>query len=321
MFEKIRKNLVISIAAGALVFLLLSVYADFNNVYKSLLNFNWYYIPFLFLFSFSNYFFRFLKWHYYLNLLKIKISLRESFYVFMAGLMMSLTPGKLGEVLKCYLIKERTGNPVSRTAPIILAERITDFLSLVIISIIGAYIYGYGKEFIIIIGIIFIELAVILGNRNLLLPLVKSVSKIKIFAKYMSKLLQAYESTNNLLTFKPLLKMTLLSLPAWLFECYAMYLILNFYGENISVMLASFIYSFSTIAGSVTMLPAGLGVTEGSLTFLLVLFGVNKGIAVGTTFIIRIVTLWFAIFTGIIFAFLYQKEFGKIKFDEIKKEK
>ena len=63
------------------------------------------------------------------------------------------------------------------------------------------------------------------------------------------------------------------------------------------------------------MLPAGLGVTEGSLTFLLVEGGVAKNIAVAATFIIRVVTLWFALFVGIVSITLYQKRFGQITMD------
>jgi uncharacterized membrane protein YbhN (UPF0104 family) len=64
------------------------------------------------------------------------------------------------------------------------------------------------------------------------------------------------------------------------------------------------------------MLPAGLGVTEGSLTFLLVSGGVASSVAVASTFIIRTVTLWFALLVGIISLYFYQKEFGKINFEK-----
>jgi len=60
-------------------------------------------------------------------------------------------------------------------------------------------------------------------------------------------------------------------------------------------------------------LPGGLGLTEGSLTFLLVQKGVSADIAVATTFIVRVVTLWFAVLVGIVSLSFYQKRFGKIK--------
>jgi uncharacterized protein (TIRG00374 family) len=237
----------------------------------------------------------------------------------MSGLTMSLTPGKVGEVLKCYLVKERTGIPMAQTAPVVLAERITDFLSLVFIAIIGAYLFGYGELLVIGTGVFFIAFAIVLGQKQLLLGLIKYLEKFNFFKKYSLKIVDAYASTYELLKIKTLIKMTFLSIPAWLFECFSLYLILYFYGENTSVILSSFIYSFSTIAGSITMLPAGLGVTEGSLTFLMINFGIGKGEAVGATFIVRIVTLWFAIFVGLVFVTIYQKKYGKIKLEDIDK--
>jgi uncharacterized protein (TIRG00374 family) len=65
------------------------------------------------------------------------------------------------------------------------------------------------------------------------------------------------------------------------------------------------------------MLPGGLGITEGSLTYLLVQKDVPMDISVATTFIIRVVTLWFAVLVGIISLSFYQKRFGKIKIESI----
>jgi uncharacterized protein (TIRG00374 family) len=65
------------------------------------------------------------------------------------------------------------------------------------------------------------------------------------------------------------------------------------------------------------MLPGGLGLTEGSLTFLLVEKNVPVDVSVATTFIVRVVTLWFAVLVGIVSLSFYQKRFGKIKEDSI----
>lgn len=61
------------------------------------------------------------------------------------------------------------------------------------------------------------------------------------------------------------------------------------------------------------MLPGGLGFTEGSLTILLVQKKVPMDISVATTFIVRVVTLWFAVLVGIVSLSLYQKRYGKLQ--------
>ena len=63
------------------------------------------------------------------------------------------------------------------------------------------------------------------------------------------------------------------------------------------------------------MLPGGIGVTEGSLTFMLVEKGFSKSNAFASTFIVRAVTLWFAVLIGAISILFYKKRFGNILID------
>jgi uncharacterized protein (TIRG00374 family) len=109
--------------------------------------------------------------------------------------------------------------------------------------------------------------------------------------------------------------MTLLSVISWGFECLGYYLILTNFDAGINILWAFFNYSFSTIVGALSMLPGGIGVTEGSLTFMLVEKGFSKSNAFASTFIVRVVTLWFAVFIGAVSLLFYQKRFGKISID------
>ncbi len=95
----------------------------------------------------------------------------------MSGLIMSITPGKVGELLKSYLVKEVTNEPISKTAPIIFAERITDFVSLLIIAIVGAYIFDYGGEITIGVALFFLVIIVIISNKRLALPIINLFEK------------------------------------------------------------------------------------------------------------------------------------------------
>ena len=66
------------------------------------------------------------------------------------------------------------------------------------------------------------------------------------------------------------------------------------------------------------MLPGGIGVTEGSLTLMLINQGLSNNDAIAATFIVRVVTLWFAVLVGIISVFVYQKRFGDITIETSK---
>ena len=235
----------------------------------------------------------------------------------MSGLIMSITPGKVGELMKSYLVKQIKNIPVSKTAPIIFAERITDSTSLLIFAIVGAYSFSYGTDIVILISLFLVLLLLIISNKKIALPLLKLLEKNNFLSKHLEKIHNAYESSYQLLRPLPLFYMTLVSLISWSFECLSYYLILIIFKMDIGFLWSSFSYAFATIVGAVSMLPGGLGVTEGSLTFLGIHKGFPKEIAVASTFIVRVVTLWFAVLVGIIGVSFYQNRFGKISIESI----
>jgi uncharacterized protein (TIRG00374 family) len=312
VLQNIRNRIFLSIAIAAFIYLVFMIYVDFEKVIISFKNFNWFLLPALLLLSLGNYLSRFLKWEYYLRIIDVKLHKLDSFSIFMSGLIMSVTPGKMGELLKSYLVKQVNGTSISKTAPIVLAERATDFLSLTLIALAGAYVFNYGKNIVILIGVIILSGLIILLNKKLFNKILSFISKISFVARHTLKISTAYESSSKLLSIKPLSLMTLLSIVSWGFECFGYFLILKNFEVQIDVLWAFFSYSFATIVGAISMLPGGLGVTEGSLTLMLVQKGLPQPDAFASTFIVRAVTLWFAVLVGAFSVLLYQKRFGKI---------
>ncbi len=323
MFNIYKKKILISIAVGALVYLAFSIYADFDKLIGAFIRFNWLWLPFILALSFMNYIFRFFKWHYYLYILGIRLNYKTSFLIFLSAFTMSVTPGKMGEVLKSYLMKEKNGTPISKSAPIVLAERLTDFVSIVLLCLFGSFVYNYAQILIIIIGLIFIFMILLLSLRNVSLKIINSFEKISFFKKHIQKIQTAYDSVFEMLKIKPLVIATIISLISWFFECIGFYIVINIFskpiGLEISLLTATFIYAFSTLIGAVAMLPGGVGMTEASLTGLLVLSNIPKDISVASTIIIRLSTLWFAVFVGIVAIFIYQRITNK-KIENIKIE-
>lgn len=231
--------------------------------------------------------------------------------IFMSTFVMSVTPGKMGELLKSYLVREENGTPVSRSAPIIIAERLTDFISVVLLCIAGAFVFDYGKNIVLGVGIFFVSCVILISSRKLSLKIISFLEKLKIFHKVGEKFHEAYESIYTLVKIKPLLIAVSMSIVAWFLECLGLFIILKVYSSfthiDVSIMSAVFIYGFSTIIGSIAMLPGGLGLTEASLTGLMVFLKIPKDVSVASTFIIRIATLWFSVVVGIISVYFYQR--------------
>ena len=296
---------------GAVVFLGLSIYANFEELIEAFAIYNWILFPVILILSLCNYMFRFFRWEYYTKILDIKVERKMSFLIFLSSFIMSVTPGKIGEVFKSYLLKEQIGTPVSKSAPIVFAERITDFLSLVMLSIAGALVFGYGTEIIISFGAAFVIMVFIISNKKLSYAIIGLLEKFKFIARVSHKLHTAYDSIYQMVRFKELIITIILSIFAWSFECFSFYLVINGFGLgetlHIDLLIATFVYGFATIAGAATMLPGGLGATDASITGLLVLLTLPKSVAVASTLIIRAATLWFAVVVGIVAVMFYQK--------------
>ena len=235
----------------------------------------------------------------------------RSFLIFLSSFVMSVTPGKLGEILKSYLLKEENGTEVSKSMPIVFAERLTDFISIVLLSIIGAFVFNYGQAVIIIIGTFFISVTLLLGFKTPCHALINFLCKIKFIGKHKEKLLTAYDSIYIMVKPKPLIITVLISMAAWFFECIGLYIVLEVFaastGIQVNLLVATFIYGFSTLIGAIAMLPGGLGATEASMTGLLVYLKIPSNVSAASTIIIRVATLWFAVLVGAIAVFVYEK--------------
>lgn len=319
--KNLKLKIIIAIIVAAIIYLAFSLYVNIDKLIEAFSLFNWMWLPLILFLSYLNYHIRFERWHYYLKILNIEIPRNYSFIIFFAGMVMSITPGKFGEVLKSYLMKEYKGFSIHSTAPIILVERLVDFIALLIVAMIGALIFHIGTKIVLITLIFFLAILVLLSWQSLAVKIVQSLEKISFFRKISHKILTAYNNSYALLKPFPLFSMLLVTIVAWGFEGLGLYIILYVFDTPATFFWSIFIYSFSTIVGAITLLPGGVGGTEGSLTFLLTRTNIPLNIAFVSTFLIRVCTLWFAIVLGIIGLVYFQKIVLKKKTFEIEENK
>jgi uncharacterized protein (TIRG00374 family) len=87
----------------------------------------------------------------------------------------------------------------------------------------------------------------------------------------------------------------------WIGEGTAMYVLFNALGaEAIALHEAILIHAAATLFGAVTFLPGGLGGHEAASVGLSILYGATQAQGVVATVLIRLLTLWFAVYIGVI---------------------
>jgi glycosyltransferase 2 family protein len=295
-----KKKIALAVFAGILLYFAIIVSQE-KEIVPTLLNFNWKYAPIIISLTFANYFFRFVKWHFYLRELEIKIPVKSSALIFLSGLSMSITPAKIGETFKAYLLKEKHGTEATKTLPVVAAERITDIAGLAVLALIGSLFFSYGTGIIAILLVAFLAFSALVWTKNI--NIANIVSKIPLISKYSVMLDKSYGNFSKIFSPKNLAITTGLSILSWMFECLAFFTVLTSFGLQAPVLFTIFAFSFTTILGAISMIPGGLGVTEFSLIGLLIAFGIAGSGAAAATILIRIFTLWLGVAVGLI-AFL-----------------
>lgn len=313
--SKLRGRLLFSLVLGALVFVGLSFYADFSAVLAGLGSFKWQYLPVVLGLTFVNYLLRFVKWQFYLRTIGVEdFPWRDSALTYFAGLGMVVTPGKVGEWLKCYLLRELHGTPFSRSAPIIIAERLTDSLGLVILGAAGLVVFGDAWPAFVVVVLGGALLFFVVRHQALAYWLLHRLERLPVVSRVAHPAEDFYASSYALLSPLALASMTLLSVISWGFEVLAFYVVLLGLGLDPSADLllkASFIMPAATLASALLLTPGGLGVAEGGITGLSqVLLNLPKSEAAVGALIIRIGTLWFGVIVGLIALAVVSRRLG-----------
>jgi glycosyltransferase 2 family protein len=323
--KDIRNKVILGGLFGLAVLLGLLLYSDIHEVGAHLQTFPILFVVPILCLTLWNYAVRWVKWHYYLKVIGVSgIGVIDSMALFVSGFVLALSPGKVAELLKAAVLRAMTGTPIARSAPVIVAERITDGLAMLLLAAIGAggmlanaqqqqaqivqYIPAYFAVFgVLIAGIIAIQI------RPLILWLLHVMERLPLLRRLSHTLHELYEASYLLFRPKPLFAAVGLGIVSWAGECAAFFLILVGLGIEPGWLLlwqATFILAASSIIGAVSGLPGGLGAAEFTIVGmvqLLILHDSDSGLAGTAAILVRLCTLWYGAGLGVIIAVVFRK--------------
>ena len=289
------RKLLLLVTLTVVVFVALAGYGDFKTVGARLASFPLHYLSAALALAALNYTLRFFRWSYYLGLLKIEVPFRLSLLVFLSGLALSLTPGKVGELVKGYFLRNRAGVPLTSSIPAILMERLTDVIAIVLLGLIGLTLLPESIRWILLVVLIFsgVFIYLLASHRSQML------FSLPLLRRWREDVEHSREGLRRLTAPKPMLISVGLGLVAWLSEGLALWIIIKGLGADLSLVWTLPVYASATIAGAISTLPGGLIGTEGAMLALLQQGGVARDVAAAGTLLVRLVTLWFAVAIGL----------------------
>ena len=146
----LTRGVLVGLGLGALVAIGLMAHGDIQAMTEVFERFNGAAFAGALGLSFFGYLVRIAKWEAYLRRLEIRVPLAESALCSFSGMIGSITPAGAGSVLKSFLLKEAYETPIARSAPVVVAERLTDLLALLILATLGVAGSGYGWPTILV---------------------------------------------------------------------------------------------------------------------------------------------------------------------------
>lgn len=327
MSEALPRSLVtriaLGVALGASLYLGYALWAGLDGVRAALADFPPLLVPAAMALSLANYLVRFPRWERYRGLLGIELRRGTSLLIYLAGLSLTVTPGKLGEAFKSLLVRQVAGTPIHRSAPIVLAERFTDLLGFLVLLAVGGLASRpeLGWVFWATLGLCAL-LLVLASSARAGRALVRLIEHLPLLRRLRSRIEGALESTRALLRPRELPLPTLLATLGWGLECVAFWLVASAFVPGwLELGFATHTFALAAVAGAVLVIfPGGLGVTEASMGALLGAEFASRGLepgpaaaaAASATLIIRLCTLWFAVGVGLVATLLFARRHGAV---------
>ena len=275
------RKIIFIIIATIIVYAIFLLVTDINKIIDKIINFNIFYAPFIVSLVICSWMIVYYRWHLMLKLLGINIPHRSNFQIFLIGTSLGITPGKMGELFKSQILKDKYDIPRTKTAPIFLLEKFLDLSSALVISSLGI-IFFPEMGYLIAGGLFLVFLIIkIFSSKNLFQKFIHFIEKFKFFKKYSESISSSQEIFSDMIRKKEVI-------------------IFGLGFEALSILNIISSYSISLVIGALSLIPGGIGVAEASLVGLLTLQDIEFSDAVVAVVLIRLFTLWFSTISGFI---------------------
>ena len=298
---RLDNRLILVLVAVVGIYAIFLFISDFSIISEKISNFKINYLPLILFLVSASWVPIIVKWHFLLKNCEIHVPLKKSIAVFFAGVAFEITPGQIGSLIKSQLLKTSSNIPRTKTVPIIVVEKVYDLIGAILASIIGIIILGMDFYLIIIAILALAVIFFFMFYRPASEIFFKRITKTKFFSKYVDNMSEFHTIIQKSTNVKAATICILLGVTYWFIISAAAYYILIAFDVNVLDYLTVLaIYTTSILLGAISFVPAGIGVTEGSIAGLFTLNGIDISTALILSVMIRVLTLWFSVCVGFI---------------------
>lgn len=296
--NNINKNISRVLLLSIAIYFFAVWYVGWSDIYSALQKVEPKLVVVPVLLSLLAYILRFSRWQYFLHVFNKPVRLTNSILIYFSGFALAMTPGKVGELLRCAYLKPYKIS-YKRSSAMFVVERLLDVISMLCLSVLAAGYFTDKLNFLYLILAIALTVLVFLVNPRLILK------QRKIISKTGSRLVRAYRHildmlihTGRILKPLPLVGGLGLGIVAWFLDGAGFYYIMSHFVTDAQITTIVGIYALSILLGAFSFMPGGVGATEALMYGFLHLFGVQPEHAVVIIILSRLTTIWFAVLLG-----------------------
>ena len=298
---RLDNRLILVLVAVIGIYAIFLFISDYNTISEKISNFKINYLPLILFFVSASWIPLIIKWHFLLKNSEVDIPLTKSIAVWFAGVAFEITPGHVGVLMKSQILKTSFNISRTKTVPIIIVEKAYELIGAILASVIGIIVLGMEFYLIIIAISGLIVIFFFMYHKPASELFFNRITKLKFFSKYVENISEFYEIVKKSTNVKAATICILLALTYWFLVSAAAYYTLIAFDVNILDYLKVLaIYTTSSLLGAISFIPGGIGVTEGSITGLFTLNGIDVSTALILSIMIRIFTLWYSVSVGFV---------------------
>ena len=298
---KLDNRLILVLVAVVGIYAIFLFVSDYNIISEKISNFKINYLPLILFLVSASLVPLFIKWHFLLKNSEVDVPLTKSIAVFFSGVAFEITPGQIGALIKSQILKTSYNIPRTKTVPIVIVEKVYDLIGAILASVIGIIILGMEIYLIAIAISVLAFIFFFMYHKPASELFFNRITKLKFFSKHIENISGFYEIVQKSTNVRAATICILLALAYWFMVSAAAYYTLISFDVNILDYLKVLaIYSTSTLLGAISFIPAGIGITEGSIAGLFTLNGIDVSTALILAVMIRIFTLWYSVSVGFI---------------------
>jgi uncharacterized protein (TIRG00374 family) len=297
------RRLLLAATVAVTLLAVVSAFHDLPAVGRALQGFDWQVLPAAVVISLIMHGLRFVRWHLYVGrVASAVLPAGQSLLIYGAGMGTHLTPGRAGEAVRCAFLRQATETPVARSAPIMLAERLTDAVGLLGLALPGMLLLGLGGPATLAIFAGLLLLLPVFASRRVHRMVIRISRRMPFAGRHTHAIEEAAEELRGLLTPRLLVAGTVLSVASVALEVAVFALVLKGLGLELdweTYVRAAFVLPAAMLASAVFIVPGNLGVAEGGLAALTrATLAVPAAGAAGAAVLVRLCTLWLGLAVG-----------------------